>query len=277
MQIGKLFVVATPIGNLDDITIRAIDILKKVDLIFAEDTRCTKKLLSHLGININLQSLNAHNEFAKKDHILHILEQGKDVALVADAGTPLVSDPGGTVISFLKERGVQIVPIPGPCALTCALSASGYITKGFIFEGFLSSKQSSRKKELLVLRDEKKILVFYEAPHRLLYTLIDMQNIFGKDRKITLAKELTKIHEKIIDGSIFDIISWLEEDELRKKGEFVIIVYPGYENNAEKENSRLILKSLLEKLSLRDAVDVAHEITDEGKNKLYNLAKELKR
>ncbi len=275
MQNGKMFVVATPIGNLGDITIRAIDTLKNSDVIMAEDTRYTRGLLTHLGICTKLLSLNSHNEVSKLQYILQTLQTGKNIALVVDAGTPLISDPGGIIVSQLKKADIQVIPIPGPSALICALSASGNINKRFTFEGFLSSKRMSRKNELDSLKYEDRTMVFYEAPHRLLQTLRDMEEVFGKDRRMTLAKELTKIHENIISGTILDIILWIEEDELRQKGEFVLIVYRAHENKSDEEYIKLVLQALLKKLSVKDAVETAHEITKCGKNKLYNLTKKI--
>ena len=218
-KIGKLYIVATPIGNLEDITLRAIKILKEVDIIAAEDTRHTLKLLNHLEISKPLISYHRHNEEIKTENLIEHLLNGKNIALVSDAGTPGISDPGEVIVKKCIEEGITIVPIPGACAMINALICSGIDTKEFIFLGFLPLNKKLRKNKLDEINNSKKTIILYEAPHKLINTLNDLKNILG-NRKVVLARELTKIHEEFIRGNINEII----EKSENLKGEMVLII-----------------------------------------------------
>lgn len=219
---GKLYIVATPIGNLEDITLRAIRILKQVDLIIAEDTRHTLKLLNHLEISKPLISYYKQNEHIKCDAVLNKIEDGEDVALVSDAGTPGISDPGEVIVREAVSRGIDIIPIPGACAFLNAIIASGISCSNFYFEGFLPVNKKEKYERLQNIKQFNTTIIFYEAPHKLLKTLQDIKEVLS-DRNICLARELTKIHEEFIRGNISDVINVLEQRE-NIKGEFVIIV-----------------------------------------------------
>ena len=232
---GNLYLVATPIGNLEDITLRAINTLKEVDIIAAEDTRHTMKLLNHLKIKKTLISYYKETEKIKSDILIEKIINGKNIALVSDAGTPAISDPGEEIIKRAIENNINIIPIPGACAFVNALICSGFSTKEFIFIGFLSKNAKDKKKKLEELKNENKTLIFYESPHKIKSTLENILEILG-NRKIVLARELTKIHEEFIRGRILDILE--KEQELR--GEFVIIV----EGTEKKEEEKEFLNSL---------------------------------
>lgn len=216
---GRLYIVATPIGNLEDITLRAINVLKEADLIAAEDTRHTLKLLNHLNISKPLISYYKQNEKVKTDILIEKLREGENIALVSDAGTPVISDPGEEVIKSAIENNIEVVPIPGACALICGLISSGLNAKEFCFIGFLSANKKEKMDKLNEIKNETKTLIFYEAPHKLLATLNCMLEVLG-DRKICAARELTKIHEEFIHGTISEVISNINEP----KGEFVLII-----------------------------------------------------
>lgn len=273
MQDSVLYVVATPIGNLADISFRAVEVLKNVDLILAEDTRHTKILLEHYGISKQLLSLHAHNEKSRVYATTEALSRGS-VALVSDAGTPAVCDPGAVIVQAVRKAGYKIVPIPGPCAITCALSAAGVLQPGFYFEGFLPSKQSQRQDTLKALSMQEKTIVFYESPHRILDTLGDIDNIFEKNSKVILAKELTKKYESIVSGTVNEIIEWFAQQDKRAKGEFVVIIEV---SNPKKDHNtnhlREVMDILQTKLSTRDAIEIAESITGASKNLLYTISK----
>ena len=231
MEKGTLYIVATPIGNLDDITLRAIKILQEVDLIAAEDTRHTLKLLNHLEISKPMISYHRHNEETKSDVLIEKLQEGQNIALVSDAGTPGICDPGEEVIKKCIELEINIVPIPGACAMINSLICSGIDTKEFVFLGFLPLNKKLRKEKLEEIKNSNKTIIIYEAPHKLETTLKDLQKILNLDRKITLAREITKIHEEFIRGNIDEI---LEKSE-NLKGEIVLIIEGNKE--VEEENS----------------------------------------
>ena len=228
---GILYLVSTPIGNLEDITLRAIRILKEVDIIAAEDTRQTIKLLNHFEINKPLTSFFRHNESKKGEYIISLLETGKNIALVSDAGTPAISDPGEELVGMAIEAGITVVPIPGPVAATSGLIVSGLPTGRFTFEGFLPMNKKNRKDRLESLEREQRTMIFYEAPHKLKSTLKDMKEFWG-DRKISLAREMTKIHEEVIRTTLDEAILMYEENP--PKGEFVVVV-SGYDGETEKD------------------------------------------
>lgn len=219
---GTLYLVATPIGNLDDITFRAIKTLKEVDLILAEDTRKTIKLLNHYDIQKPMISFYRHNEGVKSDYVLEELLNGKNIALVSDAGTPAISDPGEDLVKILIKNNITIVPIPGAVACIQGLICSGFDVSKFVFEGFLSINKRCRKERLEELKKEERTMVFYEAPHKLKRTLQDFKESFGGERKIVLAREITKIHEEMIRLTIDEAVKYYEENEV--KGEFVIVL-----------------------------------------------------
>ena len=231
MKNGILYIVATPIGNLDDITIRAIKVLKDVDLIAAEDTRHTLKLLNHLEISKPMISYHRHNEETKSDVLREKLQDGQNIALVSDAGTPGICDPGEEVIKKCIELGIKIIPIPGACAMINSLICSGIDTKEFTFLGFLPLNKKLRKKKLEEIEKSNKTIIIYEAPHKLETTLNDLKKILGDERKVTLAREITKIHEEFIRGTIDEIISKSEN----LTGEIVLIIEGN--NDCEEENS----------------------------------------
>lgn len=219
---GTLYLVATPIGNLEDITFRAIRTLKEVDIILAEDTRKTLKLLNHYEIQKTLISFYRHNEGVKSEYVLSLLEEGKNLALVSDAGTPAISDPGEDLVKLLIEHNINIVPIPGAVACVQGLICSGFDVSKFVFEGFLSINKRCRKERLEILKDEERTMVFYEAPHKLKRTLEDFKEAFGGEKRIVLAREITKIHEEMLRLTIDEAIEYYEENDV--KGEFVIVV-----------------------------------------------------
>lgn len=235
MENGKLYLVATPIGNLEDITLRAIRILKEVDYIAAEDTRHTLKLLNHLEITKPLISYHRHNEEIKTEELLQKLKMGKNIALVSDAGTPVISDPGEQVVKEALEEGIEVIPIPGACALINALIASGLDTKEFAFYGFLSIHKKLKKEKLEQIKKENKTVILYEAPHKLQTTLQDIQEILG-DRYIVIARELTKIHEEFIRGTVSEIL----ENYPEPKGEHIILIEKSAEKEEESENEETI-------------------------------------
>ena len=267
-----LYIVATPIGNLDDITLRAINTLKQVDLIAAEDTRHSGLLLQHLAIKAKLFALHDHNEQEKSQLLIEKLKSGLSIALISDAGTPLINDPGYHLVKTCRENNINVVPIPGACAAIAALSASGLPSDKFSYEGFLPAKTKARQDYLTTLLDEPRTMIFYESTHRLLDTLQDMQTIWGSDKQIVLAKELTKTWETIVNFSILDLINWLQEDSNRQKGEFVLIV-EGNNKTADAIDPKAIntLKLLLKELPLKKAAAITAEIYGLKKNQLYQL------
>ena len=231
---GKLYLVATPIGNLEDITLRAINVLKEVDIIAAEDTRRTLKLLNHLEIKKPLESYYKEIEETKSDNLINKILDGKNIALVSDAGTPAISDPGEVLVKKAIKNDIEIVPIPGACALINALIASGMDTREFLFAGFLPVNKKEKKEKLERLKGNNSTLILYEAPHKLINTLNTILEIYG-NRKIVLAREITKIHEEFIRGNIEDILQNCKEP----KGEFVILIEPLEEKNDEFTNLSL--------------------------------------
>lgn len=226
---GVLYLVATPIGNLEDITLRAIRTLKEVDLIAAEDTRRARKLLGHYGISTPLTSYFAHSSSRKTGALLAQLEEGKSIALISEAGTPSISDPGYTLTSLAIERNITVVPIPGATALIAALSVSGLSTRSFIFEGFLPRKAGKRRLLFLALRDQPRTFIFYESPRRLMATLEDLAAVLGGDRKIVVAREMTKLYEEVLRGTLAEVIADLADKHI--KGEVTVVV-SGIHRNA---------------------------------------------
>lgn len=272
---GALYVVATPIGNLQDISLRALEVLRNVDLILAEDTRHSARLLGHFGINSAVRSFHDHSALKLTEDIIHRLQNGAAMALITDAGTPLISDPGYPLVNAALAVGIKVIPIPGPSALTSALSVAGMPTEKFVFEGFLPAQRTSRLQRLGDLAQERRTQVFYEAPHRICRLLEDLIQCYGPQRTATLAKELTKVHETIRQDTLDGLYRWLLEDNTRQKGEFVLIVAGDIASVPDNSELERVLKVLLRTMSAREAVAVAAEIQKEPRNKLYKLAVRL--
>ena len=278
-QEGTLYVVATPIGNLGDITLRALETLKMVDSIAAEDTRHTSGLLSHFGISKKLIAVHEHNEHQLAKKLLAQLKTGENIALVTDAGTPAVSDPGAIVVKIVREAGVKVVPIPGASAVIAALSASGITQNGFYFHGFLPAGGAARRKALDQLKSQTVTLVFYEAPHRIVECVEYLAKVLGEERQITFCRELTKTFETIYTCPVSLASAWLQADANQQRGEFVLLVEaaPVVEVQEISEEAQRVLKCLLADLPLKQAVALATEITNEKKNTLYELALKIKK
>ncbi|MGD9109141.1 MAG: 16S rRNA (cytidine(1402)-2'-O)-methyltransferase [Gammaproteobacteria bacterium] len=274
----SLYIVATPIGNLSDISQRAIDTLQTVDLIAAEDTRHSAKLLQHFNITTKMLPLHDFNEEQQTKKILQILKQGQSIALISDAGTPLISDPGYRLVSEVRQAGIEVVPIPGACAMIAALSVSGLPSDKFRFEGFLPAKQHARLEHLKNLVTETCTLIFYESPHRILKSLQDMLTIFGEDRQVVIARELTKKFETIYDDNLKNLIKYFAENPEKQCGEFVVLVHGETKQKITEitDEDLKILNILLEELSVKQASHLAAKITGKKKNVLYKLALQSK-
>ncbi len=274
-----LYVVATPIGNMRDISLRALDVLASADTIAAEDTRNSAHLLTGHGITANrLLALHQHNERGAAEKVISLLAKGESVALITDAGTPAVSDPGALVVEAVRSAGYRVVPIPGANAAVAALSAAGLAAPHFLFYGFLPNKSAARCKELQTLLEHPYTLVFYEAPHRILECVADLLAVFGEEREIVLAREITKLFENIHRCKLGEAMAWLHSDPNNQRGEFVLLVSAAPPRaaglSAETEN---VLKVLLGELPLKQAVQIAVQITGAGKNELYQRALEMKK
>ena len=274
---ASLYCVATPIGNLTDITERAIKTLKAVDKIYAEDTRVTVRLLTHLGFQKTLVSLHDHNESARVAQVLTDLEQGLSVALVSDAGTPLISDPGYHLVKEVAAAGFKIIPIPGACAVVAALSAAGLATDRFVFEGFLSAKSSGRKASFEQFKMETRTLIFYESSHRIDGFLEDLITVLGAERELVIARELTKLYESFYRGSAQALLERLRMDTDMQKGEFVVLVKGASEVSEQGSvDVETVLQALLdEAIPVNQAAKIAARITGQAKNKLYRQAMEM--
>jgi 16S rRNA (cytidine1402-2'-O)-methyltransferase len=270
---GVLYVVATPIGNLQDFSPRAQTVLRQVDLIAAEDTRHSRHLLNHFGITTPYQSLHEHNERQQSRALLQRLLAGESLALISDAGTPLISDPGHYLIQSALAEQITVVPIPGPSALISALSVAGFPADRFVFEGFLPAKAVARRQRLENLAHETRTLVFYEAPHRMLDSLNDIVQNFGEEREAVLVKELTKMFETVYRDSLSGIINWLTTRPERQKGEFVLVVQgaPPPDDKVLSPEVKRIFHLLRKELPLKKAAKLTSEITGASKNMLYAL------
>jgi len=270
-------VVATPIGNLQDITLRALEILKAVDVIAAEDTRHTSHLLSHFGIRKTLLAVHEHNEMKSAGQLVARLQAGESIALVTDAGTPGVSDPGAVLVKACHEAGLPVIPIPGPSAVITALSAAGITASGFTFYGFLPATASQRRRTLEGLKTLHTALVFYEAPHRVLDCIADVASVLEPGRFLVIARELTKTFETIHRCLLQDAAAWLKGDANRQRGEFVLIVEPApfIEAPPVSEDALRVIKLLLAEMPLKQAVKLAADITGAKKNALYDVALQL--
>ncbi len=274
---ATLYIVATPIGNLGDISQRAIDILTQVDVIACEDTRHTGKLLSAFSIKNKTMSLHDHNERQRQEQVASMLQEGKTIALVSDAGTPLISDPGFHLVRHCRSLGLNVSPIPGACAAISALSVAGLPTDRFSFEGFLPSKSGARQATLSALADEPRTMVFYDAPRRAIDTVQDIVKTLGGERYIVIARELTKTFETIHSDTAENFLAWLEQDANQLKGEMVLIIegYKPAENEISKEVINT-LKLLLAEMKPKKACAIAAEIYGVKKNALYEVALGLK-
>ncbi len=268
---GVLYIVATPIGHLDDISMRAIRTLQTVDTILSEDTRHSQQLLNHLGIKKPLVSFHAHNEGTKTASIVEALVNGQSFALISDAGTPLISDPGYPLVLAARQAHILVVPIPGPCALVTALSAAGVPCDTVSFFGFLPAKTKARQEKLTSLLLVNHTLVFYESTHRIHACLEDIGAVFGDACELVLAKELTKAFERFVQGPISTVKAWLAADAAHAKGEFVLIIPPREVTQSQYEGAR-VLGILLKELPLKQAVHLAATISQDSKNDLYQLA-----
>ncbi|MBF0751721.1 MULTISPECIES: 16S rRNA (cytidine(1402)-2'-O)-methyltransferase [unclassified Pasteurella] len=274
---GILYIVATPIGNLQDITQRAVEIFSQVDLIAAEDTRHSGLLLSHYGIKKPFFALHDHNEQEKAAVLVEKLKQGVNIALISDAGTPLISDPGFHLVRQCREVGIRVVPLPGACAAITALCASGIASDRFCFEGFLPAKSKARRDKLENVAKEERTLIFYESTHRILDTLSDMQEVLGEDRYVVLAREITKTWETIVGDTVKNLRQWLDEDPNRTKGEMVLIVEGQPKRENEGEFSPQAIKALTlitQELPLKKAAAIVAELYGYKKNALYQFGLE---
>lgn len=276
IETATLYIVATPIGNLSDMSQRAIETLQSVAIIAAEDTRHSGQLLKHFSISTPSISLHEHNEQQRSEVLLEKLQQGESVALISDAGTPLISDPGYRLVSLVREHGIAVVPVPGSCALIAALSASGLASDRFTFEGFLPSKAGARKQTLQALIDETRTMIFYDAPRRLQGTLSDMISVFGEDRKVCIARELTKLHETITTKPLNELLDWVNQDAHQLKGECVVLVEGAsdHKDQSETEINR-VLELLLKELPVKKAAAITASLLDVRKNTAYEMALKL--
>lgn len=272
LELPALYIVPTPIGNLGDITQRSLDILHQVDLIAAEDTRHTGRLLSHFGIATKTYALHDHNEQQKAQVLVEKVLSGESIALVSDAGTPLISDPGYHLVTKCRQAGVKVVPLPGACAVITALSASGLPSDRFSFEGFFPAKSKGRKDKLLEIIKVERTCIFYESPHRITDSLADMLEILGPDREVVLARELTKTFETIHGAPLGELIEWIEQDSNRKRGEMVLLIH-GYredkQDDALPDDALRTLSILVKELPLKKAAALVAEIHNLKKNALY--------
>ena len=275
---GTLYLVSTPIGNINDISIRAIDILSSVDIILTEDTRVTSKLLKHHSVaaKSSLQSFNQINEDRKAPNIILSLKEGKDIALVSDAGTPLISDPGYKFIKHARESNIKVEPVPGCCALIAAITSSGLPSDRFSFQGFLPRSTTKRINELKKISDKEETLIFYESVHRIQSAIEDMISVFGGNRPAVLCKEITKIHESFIGETLSDISIFFKKNEDKIKGEFTIVVQGSSAIEGIGEELDRVLRILMGELSLKKAVEIASKITKHSKSKIYDRALKIK-
>ena len=273
---GQINIVSTPIGNLKDITLRAIETLKSVDLILAEDTRIAKKLLNHFSINNTLESFNDKNEDLKNENLIKDLKEGKNIAIISDAGTPLISDPGFKLIRSAREENIKVTPIPGCTALIAGLSASGISSDKFTFLGFLPRTKIKRRKNLRQLVHKQETLIFFESVHRIVSTIADMKELFGQERKAVLCKEITKIYESFIGNNFMEITDYIKEHQDKLKGEFTIIVEGNRELSIDLQKIDKILDILQSQISSKDAIKICSIITGYKKSTIYKRLLERK-
>lgn len=274
---AALYVVATPIGNLGDISHRAIEVLRNADLIAAEDTRHSSRLTQHFGIATRLVSYHDYSSSAREDAILAELAAGLSVALISDAGTPLISDPGYSLVARARQMQVRVIPIPGACALTTALCAAGLPTDRFVFEGFPPHKQGARRQLFESLAGESRTLIFYESPHRIAESVVDMRDVFGEQRQAVICRELTKTWETIHGDSLGALSQWMIADDNNRRGEFVVLIHgaPAMDKDAMLSDADRQLRILLEELPVRQAAALVAKLTGLKKNAVYKRALEL--
>lgn len=273
---GCLYIVATPIGNLDDITLRARDVLANVDAIAAEDTRHSRRLLQHLGIETPLFALHEHNETQQAQAVIERLARGEAVALVSDAGTPLISDPGYPLVHAARQAGVRVIPVPGASSLLAALSCSGLPTDRFVFEGFLPAKHGARQNRLQAMAGETRTMIFFEAPHRIRDCLADMAAVLGEDRDAVLARELTKTYETFLQGTLASLEQQVAADGNQERGEMVLVVAGNRREASLDADAEKLFYTLLEELPLKQAAALAARITGIGKNVFYQAGLDSK-
>lgn len=274
---GTLYIVATPIGNLSDLGIRAAEVLSTVGLILCEDTRHAAKLLKHYRIETRTRAYHDHNEQIMSAKIITLLDQGEDIALISDAGTPLISDPGYRLVRTAKEEGILVSPIPGPSALIAALSASGMATDRFCFEGFLPSKHNQRLDKLNSILDEVRTVIFYESSHRISDTLADIVSVFGDTRELTVAREITKKFETFYFGNPVQVLAQINDSADNRKGEFVILLSGNLDADEKWSDACKLASTLIKELPLKKASRIAADTFGVSKNTLYDFLLELKR
>jgi 16S rRNA (cytidine1402-2'-O)-methyltransferase len=279
---AALYVVATPIGNLGDISERALDMLRRADVIAAEDTRNSQSLLSHYGIKARLIAVHDHNEQQAAGGVVKPITEGKSVALVTDAGTPAISDPGARVVAAVHAANLKVVPIPGASAVVAAVSASGEGEAGFLFHGFLPAKAGERKRALAALYPLRYPIVLYESPHRIVESMADIAAVFGSTREVVVCREITKKFETIKRLPLVDAVAWLESDSNQQRGEFVLVLTKPNQDAANEAKElgaatlERTLRILLAELPVKQAVAMAVQLTDEKKNTIYELALKIR-
>jgi 16S rRNA (cytidine1402-2'-O)-methyltransferase len=273
---STLYLVATPIGNLSDITQRAVSVLDQVDIIAAEDTRHSQRLLTHLGIKAKLVAYHEHNEDKVTSKLLDELESGKSIALISDAGTPLISDPGYRLVAQAHDREITVVPIPGVCAAIAALSTAGLATDSFSFEGFPPAKQGARLRFFEQYANRKQTTIFYVSCHRIVETLKDMKTIFGETRRVSFAREITKTFETIKRMELSALIDFVEADDNQRKGEIVLVLEGDIDAAEDSVQMDHYLTILLKELPVKQSVNLVVKLTGENKNDIYKRALELK-
>lgn len=273
---SSLYVVATPLGNMNDIGVRALSVLAAVDVVAAEDTRHSQRLLDAFGVTTRMLAVHQHNEQEAAGRLIALLESGQHVALITDAGTPAVSDPGAKLVARVRAAGHPVVPVPGPCAAVAALSVSGFAEGGFRFVGFLPPKSAARVSALQTLRDERDAMVFYEAPHRIVECVADMAAVFGGEREVLIAREITKLHEQIVRMPLGETAAWFAGDANRSRGEFVLVLGGAPDVEGLDAEAERVLALLLDTLPVKGAAKLAAEITGAPKNLLYARALALR-
>lgn len=278
-QTGKaaLYIVATPIGNLGDISHRAIEVLRRADIIAAEDTRHSSRLTQHFGISTRLVSYHDYSSSGREDAILAELAAGHSVALISDAGTPLISDPGYSLVVRARQMQITVIPVPGACALTTALCAAGLPTDRFVFEGFPPHKQGARRQLFESLASEQRTVIFYESPHRIADSVIDMRDVFGEQRQAVICRELTKTWETIHGDSLGALSQWIMADDNNRRGEFVVLIHgaPVVDQDSQLSEADRQLRILLEELPVKQAAALVAKLTGHKKNAVYKRALEL--
>lgn len=276
LSTSSLYVVATPLGNMADISLRALAVLAAVDVIAAEDTRHSRRLLDAYGVRTRLIAVHQHNEQEAAGGLIELLQAGQHLALISDAGTPAVSDPGGRVVARVRAAGFPVVPIPGPCAAIAALSAAGFAEGGFRFVGFLPARSAARRSALEGLRDEREVLVFYEAPHRVRDCVADLCTVLGTERELVVARELSKLHEQIVRLPLAQALAWFDADANHCRGEFVLLVEGRRAEEGLEAETERVLRLLLGEMPLKSAVALAAEICRQPRKLLYARALELR-